>query len=153
MKSRMLSCITATTLFTVLAFPLPLAQAQAQTFTVLYSFTGSTDGALPIAGLVRDKAGNLYGTTNGGGTSGAGTVFKLDTTGTETVLHSFTGSTDGSFPVAGLVRDKAGNLYGTTELGGTSGAGTVFKLDTTGTETVLHSFTGPDGAVPFAGLV
>ncbi len=103
--------------------------------TVLYSFTGP-DGELPIAGLVRDKAGNLYGTTASGGASGFGTVFKLDTSGTETVLYSFTGSTDGLEPFGGLVRDKAGNLYGTT-----IGPGTVFKLDTTGTETVLHSFT------------
>ncbi len=124
---------------------------QAQSFTVLYSFTGGTGAALPVAGLVQDKEGNLYGTTLYGGTSGAGTVFKLDTTGTETVLHSFTGP-DGVNPGAGLVRDKEGNLYGITTGGGTSGVGTVFKLDTTNTETVLHSFTGPDGANPEADL-
>jgi uncharacterized repeat protein (TIGR03803 family) len=74
-------------------------------------------------------------------------VFKLDTTGTETVLHSFTGGADGGNPYAGVIRDPAGNLYGTTYSGGASGQGVVFKLDTTGTETVLHSFTGgADGA-------
>jgi uncharacterized repeat protein (TIGR03803 family) len=123
------------------------------TETVLHSFTG-LDGAGPFAGLVRDREGNLYGTTSRGGTSGLGTVFKVDRTGAATVLHSFIGP-DGAGPLfAGLVRDKAGNLYGTTAGGGASGGGTVFKVDTTGTETVLHSFTGgADGAYPAAGLV
>ena len=128
--------------------------AQAQTFSVLHAFTGGADGILPRAGLVRDAAGNLYGTTEGGGASGNGTVFELDTTGKGTVLHSFTGGVDGSAPFAGLVRDRNGNLYGTTEFGGASSEGTVFKLDTTGKETVLHSFTGgADGAFPQAGLI
>jgi uncharacterized repeat protein (TIGR03803 family) len=128
------------------------------TETVLHSFTGP-DGAYPAAGLVRDEGGNLYGTTPNGGASDQGTVFKLDTTGTETVLHSFTGP-DGANPnFAGLVRDKEGNLYGTTLYGGDLlnclglGCGVVFKVDTTGTETVLHSFIGPDGRGPAAGLV
>jgi uncharacterized repeat protein (TIGR03803 family) len=111
---------------------------------------------LPFAGLILDKAGNLYGTTAYGGASGLGTVFKLDTSGNETVLHGFTGTGgDGANPYAGLIMDKAGNLYGTTGYGGASGAGTVIKLDTSGNETVLHSFTGypSDGATPFAGLI
>jgi uncharacterized repeat protein (TIGR03803 family) len=83
---------------------------------------------VPYAGLVRDSAGNLYGTTYHGGFFGYGTVFKVDTSGQETVLHSFAYSTDGGYPYAGLVRDVAGNLYGTTFQGGVSGAGTVFKL-------------------------
>jgi len=119
--------------------------------TLLYSFTGP-DGLAPGGGLVRDKEGNLYGTTFVGGGAGGGTVFKLDTTNTEIVLHSFTGP-DGAGPAAGLVRDREGNLYGTTYGGGASGVGTVFKLDRAGTETVLHSFTGPDGASPVAGLI
>ncbi len=131
------------------------------TETVLYRFTGLADGALPFAGLLLDAAGNLYGTTSAGGIvsgtcmalHGCGVVFRLDTSGTETVLHSFTGSPDGDSPRAGLVLDAAGNLYGTTFGGGTSNLGTVFKLDTAGTETVLHSFTGPEGANPTAGLL
>ena len=118
---------------------LSVARAQAQTLTVLYNFSGGTDGAYTLAGLVRDKEGNLYGTTVGGGDlttcpsvfffySGCGTVFKLDTTGKETVLHSFTNTPDGAFPFAGLLKDKAGNLYGTTFNGGAYGYGTVFKL-------------------------
>ena len=123
------------------------------TFSVLYSFTGGTDGGNPEAGLVRDTAGNLYGTTSSGGASNQGTVFKLDTTGKETVLHSFTGGADGGFlvgfPMGGVILDAAGNLYGTTPSGGASNQGTVFKLDTTGTETVLYSFTGgTDGVGP-----
>lgn len=130
--------------------------------TVLYSFNG-TDGANPpTGGLVFDSEGNLYGTTNYGGTGtcndgnglGCGTVFKLDTADKETVLHSFTENGDGTYPCCySLVRDAMGNLYGTTIFGGTSNIGTVFKLDKTGEETVLYSFTGgSDGAFP-VGLV
>jgi uncharacterized repeat protein (TIGR03803 family) len=131
--------------------------AQAQTFSVLYSFTGGTDGGNPWAALIQDAAGNLYGTTEGGGASGGGVVFKLDATGTETVLYSFTFGTDGGGPFAGLIRDGAGNLYGTTAFGGdfACSCGTVFSLDTTGKETALYAFTGypVDGAVPYAGVV
>lgn len=110
--------------------------------TVLYTFTGGADGGSPYGNLVLDAKGNLYGTTSFGGSSGAGTVFKVDPTGTETVLYNFTGSTDGGNPEAGLIRDGKGNLYGTTAGGGSSFLGTVFKLDPSGTETVLYNFTG-----------
>ena len=126
---------------------------------VLHSFKGGTDGGGPNGGVVRDAAGNLFGTTAHGGAFGNGTVFKLDTTGQETVLYSFTGGVDGAIPLAGLIRDAAGNLYGTTEAGGDltcnggSGCGTVFKLDSAGQENVLHSFTGKDGTSPIAGVI
>jgi len=121
--------------------------------TVLHTFDGP-DGATPYGGLVRDGAGNLYGTTFAGGASGLGTVFKVDTGGTETVLHSFAGGADGANPYAGLVMDRSGNLYGSTERGGSFGLGTVFKVDITSTEIVLHSFAGypSDGADPKAGV-
>ena len=96
-------------------------------FKVLHTFTGA-DGANPYAGLIRDAAGNLYGTTAFGGASNHGVVFKLTPYGSETVLHSFTGGTDGWAPFAGLIRDAAGNLYGTTASGGAYGEGVVFKL-------------------------
>jgi uncharacterized repeat protein (TIGR03803 family) len=123
--------------------------------TVLYNFTGGADGGFPFGGLIRDSAGNLYGTTNGGGASGAGVVFKVDRAGNETMLYSFTGGPDGGYPLwVVLARDSAGNLYGTTSGGGASGNGVVFKLDPSGNETVLHSFTGgADGSSPFAGVV
>jgi uncharacterized repeat protein (TIGR03803 family) len=124
--------------------------------TVLHSFAGQpSDGAHPHATLISDTAGNLYGTTMNGGAYDHGSVFKLDTTGTLTLLHSFAGQpSDGSTPHGILVRDGAGNLYGTTELGGSDDQGTVFKLDTTGTLTLLYSFTGqPDGYEPIGGLV
>jgi uncharacterized repeat protein (TIGR03803 family) len=121
--------------------------------TVLHSFFG-IDGAHPTAGLLRDASGNLYGTTTGGGT-GYGVVFKVDTSGNETVLYSFTGGDDGAIPVGGLIQDAAGNLYGTTAEGGGDkcdagyGCGVIFKLDTAGNETILHTFRGiPDGAEP-----
>src|ERR1035438_8071215 len=136
------------------------AQAQTYTFSVPHSFTGPPDGGIPYAGVVWDAQGNLYGTTSGGGASAYGTVFKLDTTGNETVLYSFTGTgTDGLDPQGNLMRDAKGNLYGTTVQGGVGctaedGCGTVFKLDTAGKETVLHDFTGsPDGSSSFSGLV
>lgn len=118
---------------------------------VLRSFVGLPRGAYPYAGLVSDAEGNLYGTTESGGASKLGTVFKGDTSGHETVLHTFTGGSDGAYPYAGLTLDSAGNLYGTTELGGASNLGTVFKLDAVGNETVLHSFSGADGANPSFG--
>jgi uncharacterized repeat protein (TIGR03803 family) len=130
------------------------------TLNVRYSFSGS-DGAYPYAGLIADAAGNLYGTTYFGGAPmscnipiGCGTVFQLDPLGTLTVLHSFTGGTDGRYPVTGLIADTAGNLYGTTHSGGDGGYGTVFQLDPSGTLTVLHSFTGgSDGRYPDGGLI
>jgi uncharacterized repeat protein (TIGR03803 family) len=126
--------------------------------TVLYTFTGGADGAYPGAGVIRDGAGNLYGTTTGGGNTncyqGCGVVFKLDTTGRETVLYSFTGGADGGRPIAGVIRDSAGNLYGTTYFGGTMGTGVVYKLDASGHERVLYSFTGgADGGGPQAGVI
>ena len=128
-------------------------RAQAQTFSVIHNFTGGSDGGNPLAGFAIDAAGILYGTTNAGGASGAGTVFKLTERGTEVVLHNFTGGTDGANPEASLVIDAASNIYGTTIAGGASGAGTVFKVGRYGKETVLYSFTGgTDGAKPEAAL-
>jgi uncharacterized repeat protein (TIGR03803 family) len=134
--------------------------------TVLYSFTGGNDGEGPVGGVLMDRAGNLFGTTlHGGGSTfsgcdangyvGCGTVFELTTTGQETVLYSFTGGNDGAGPCAGLIKDAKGNFYSTTYGGGTYGAGAVFKLTSTGSETVLHSFAGgpSDGANPHGSLV
>ena len=105
---------------------------------------------------MRDAKGNLYGTTNEGGAHGYGTVFKVDASGKEIVLYSFTDTKgDGAYPWAGLVIDAKGNLYSTTLLGGAHNYGTVFALDTAGTMTVLYSFTGTagDGSFPYEGLV
>ena len=126
----------------------------AGTFTLLHSFA-ATDGAYPYGGVIRDAKGNLYGAAYEGGTSSVGTVFKLNKSGKLTVLHDFTGNTDGAYPPAGLVRDAAGNLYGTTAQGGSSSDfGTVFKVDTANRETILHSFTARgQGMLPEAGLL
>ena len=130
--------------------------------TVLYSFSAGPDrmSMNPSGGLVRDSAGNLYGNTLHGGDptcagSGCGIVFKVDPNGNETILHTFHGGNDGAIPYGTLVLDATGNIYGTTSLDGDPicRCGTVFKLDPTGQETILHNFTGPDGNVPYAGLV
>jgi len=126
--------------------------------SVLHSFScGGADGTSPLAGLVRDGRGNLYGTTGSGGASNHGTVFKVDDAGTETVLYSFRGGADGQAPVARLVRDTVGNLYGTTASGGNhacqDGCGTVFKIHGH-KKTTLYTFTGgADGGIPKADLV
>jgi uncharacterized repeat protein (TIGR03803 family) len=131
---------------------------------VLYSFKSGMDGDLPLAGVIEDANGNLYGTTQNGagagcGGAGCGTVFKLAPDGTETVLHAFQGGADGAQPQAGLIADQAGNLYGTTTAGGsgTDNAGTVFEIAPGGGETILYSFCGQancaDGAGPIAGLI
>ncbi len=125
----------------------------AGTETVLHTFSGSPDGTNPVGPVVRDMAGNFYGNSSYGGSSGNGTVFRIDTARTETVLYSFTGNSDGCYPWQGLVRDKAGDLYGTTSSCGSSGYGTIFKVNSAGAFTLLHSFTGrsSDGAYPYFG--
>ena len=134
--------------------------SQAQTFTLLHSFNGASQGLAPTATLLRDAEGNLYGTTSKGARHGLGSVFKLDKAGKLTVLHAFTGGLDGATPYAGLIRDNEGNLYGTAFSGGGSsncygGCGIVFKLSPAGKETVLHRFAGGrnDGANPYAPLL
>ncbi len=122
------------------------------TKTVLYSFTGHSDGAKSTGGLAIDGQGNLYGTTTLGGL-GQGTVFKLATDGTETALYAFSGS-DGSQPANGLVLDASGNLYGTTPTGGSGGYGEAYKLAPDGTLTVLYAFSNAsgDGVYPNGGM-
>jgi uncharacterized repeat protein (TIGR03803 family) len=121
-----------------------MAPGRAQTASeiVLHNFGSPPTGANPSTGVIRDSAGNLYGTTQTGGTAGAGVVYRVDPAGHYTVLYNFTGGADGGRPMAGVIGDSAGNLYGTTEQGGgASGCGVVFKLDKTGQLTVLYSFT------------
>src|SRR5204863_8190868 len=114
----------------------------AQTLTTLHSFDGG-DGRSPEATLVQGTDGNFYGTTALGGAHFKGTVFKADTTGTFTTLHSFSGSPgDGAVPVAGLVQGTDGNFYGTTAYGGAHFQGTVFRIAASGAFTVLDSFSG-----------
>jgi len=122
---------------------------------VLHTFTGlEGDGANPFAGLIIDKSGNLYGTTYGGGYYQLGTVFKIAPNGTETVLNYFTGLKRGEFPEAGLLMDKGGSLYGTTEKGGSDNLGTLFEVSPNGQEKALLSFDGYyGGAAPVAGLI
>jgi uncharacterized repeat protein (TIGR03803 family) len=124
------------------------------THTVLYSFHGSTDGGEPYKGVTLDPHGNIYGTavTGGGGSceGGCGVVFKLTNSGgtwTQTVIHQFTGGSDGSGPGSGLTFDRHGNIYGMTPTGGTYGLGTVYQLQPQASGwqlNVLHAFTGGD---------
>jgi uncharacterized repeat protein (TIGR03803 family) len=124
---------------------------------ILHEFNG-TDGDLPDSSLILDAAGNLYGTTFGGGAPGYGLVFQLTLSNgkwTQKVLHEFNGK-GGSVPDAGLVLDAAGNLYGTTSAGGAGNYGLVFQLAPSNgkwTENVLHEFNGTSGSVPRAGVV
>jgi uncharacterized repeat protein (TIGR03803 family) len=129
----------------------------ANTFKTLVNFDG-TNGATPVyTSLVQGRDGDFYGTTLGGGANGAGTVFKITSAGTVTILYSFCSQAncaDGSGPYAGLVQARDGNFYGTTYQGGASGIfGTVFKITPGGAFTTLHSFNLADGAGPFAALV
>lgn len=146
-------------------------------FTVLHTFDGTDGGPFPDSWLVQDKEGNLYGMTGSGGNLsdcsgppntytttgsplGCGVVFKVDREGKESVLYSFTGGADGGETFASLVRDAAGNFYGTTNYGGNLsdcapiGCGVVFKVDGAGKETVLYTFSGgTDGAYPQGNLL
>ena len=121
--------ITLSILFALTVLMSP--SAQAQTFNVLYNFTGGNNGAAPHAGLTMDKAGNLYGATYHGGGAGYGTVYRLKHKGlswTLNPLYSFTGGSDGALPTAPVVFGRDGALYRTTSYGGTLGKGTLFKL-------------------------
>lgn len=136
------------------------------TETVLYSFLAGSDGDFPSAGVIADAAGNLYGTTSEGGGSGCdglgcGTIYKLSPDGSEEILYSFKGGTDGANPLGGLIADASGNLYGTTVNGGSTkdcnfhvGCGTAFKLAPDGSETVLFAFEREkDGENPQGGVI
>lgn len=138
--------------------------AQAQTFVPIHSFTGPTsDGQAPLAGVVRDGNGTVYGTTYQGGAFYGGGVFRVTKSGSESLLYSFQSSNDGSGPRGGLVRDAAtGTLYGTTQSGGNTtncsgGCGTVFELKPHSSgwqESVIYSFLGgkKDGCFPMGDL-
>jgi uncharacterized repeat protein (TIGR03803 family) len=131
--------------------------------TDIYDFTNGSDGAYPWGGLILDQSGNLYGSTSAGGSGNGGTVFQLSLSGGKWVLdtlYSFTGPGQGRFivgPVASLVMDKAGAVYGTTLADGVPGYGSIFKLTPQGddwTYTSLHDFTGgSDGGNPYSNVV
>jgi uncharacterized repeat protein (TIGR03803 family) len=121
-----------------------------QLHTVYYFGTNPNDGQGPKASLI-EVNGTLYSTTSSGGEYGSGTVFGVTTSGTETVIHSFSGS-DGSEPLAALKNVK-GVLYGTTAQGGANNLGTVFSITKSGTETVVKSFANRDGVNPVAGVI
>jgi uncharacterized repeat protein (TIGR03803 family) len=122
------------------------------TLTTLYLFQG-TDGKYPEATLVEGSDGNLYGTTYNGGSNNNGTVFKITPTGTLTTLYSFASlKHDGAWPL-GLVQGTDGNFYGITQRGGAQDFGTIFKITSGGTFTMLHSFAGSDGVAPLGALV
>ena len=122
--------------------------------SVIYHFTGATDGDLPMSGLLMDKQGNLYGVTEIGGANGAGNVFKVTPDGVETTLYSFgASSTDGFNPTCQLIWGAHHTLLGTTVNGGANHYGTVFQVTLGGKASILHDFTGDDGRYPHAGLV
>jgi uncharacterized repeat protein (TIGR03803 family) len=117
-----------------------ISAAQAQTLVPLHQFTGGADGAFSEGAVVRDAAGNLYGTTTSGG-GDDGTVFKIDSLGKETVLFAFNAFVSGAFPTGTLIQDPAGNLYGIADEG-PGGAGIVYKLSPKGDQKVLFAFQG-----------
>jgi uncharacterized repeat protein (TIGR03803 family) len=149
----------------IVTFGLAVTGFAQATEKILYTFTGGNDGGQPLAGLVLDTKGNLYGTTLQGGANFAGTVFELtpnsNGTWTEQVIYNFngfSGTGDGYFPYGTLVFDAKGNLYGTTSGGGANSSGTIFEVSPQSggswTESVLYSFTGgSDGGDPFAGVI
>jgi uncharacterized repeat protein (TIGR03803 family) len=139
---RKLSYIFAAIFVLALMVMVPSAQAQTQNFVVLHQFDSQTDGAFSQGALLRDAAGNLYGTTTGGGPGfDNGTVFKIDSTGQEKVFFSFNAFASGDFPTGTLIQDSAGNLYGIAG-GGPGGAGVIYKLSPQGEQQILFAFQG-----------
>jgi uncharacterized repeat protein (TIGR03803 family) len=177
MRAKKLSLMVSLVLATFAAILSATSARAASTEKVIYSFQGGSDGSYPMAGLVSDKAGNLYGTTTAGGSGscssadgiGCGTVFELSPVAgggwAERVIYTFQGGQDGSYPRADLAFDAEGNLYGATFAGGGGacndlepGCGTVFELKPGNggawTEEVLYRFQGGnDGSTPVSGLI
>jgi uncharacterized repeat protein (TIGR03803 family) len=161
--SALVLSLATSLLVLLVALFCPVALSAQATEKVVYAFTGGADGSQPYAGVVFDKAGNLYGTAQAGGAFGAGTVFQLSPSpGSWTfhLLYTFTGGADGVEPIGGVVLDDAGNLYGTASAGGdpVCQCATVFELSPSQngwTFNILHTFTGAnsDGAYPSASLV
>jgi hypothetical protein len=146
LASLLLSCVLTT-------------KVRAQTETVLYTFTGSSDGGVPYAGLISDKEGNLYGTSHFAGIQDSGTVYELKRTATgwqEITLYEFQGGDDGAHPSGPLTTDGKCNLYGTTDDAGAGRCGVVFKLAYSHgawVDSTLYSFNcGPDGANPWGSV-
>ena len=131
-----------------------ISPSWAQVYTDLHDFDCAVEGCSPQYPdvLAQGRDGNLYGTTDAGGTSGMGTVFKMTPTGVFTTIYNFSGL-DGRNPDGGLILGTDGNFYGTTRFGGASNLGTVFKITPAGVLTTLHSFNGTDGSEPRPGLV
>jgi uncharacterized repeat protein (TIGR03803 family) len=163
--SRTTMAVLAVAILCGLAGSIP--PAEAQTYTVIHNFTGAGDGALPLAGVIVDANGSLFGTALIGG-EGYGVVFKMslrDSNWILTPLYAFKGGNDGKYPYAEVIRDASGALYGTTGQGGSSNWGTVFKLISPSpavpssviapwTESILYNFTnGSDGGWPYSGVV
>ncbi|HZT41518.1 MAG TPA: choice-of-anchor tandem repeat GloVer-containing protein [Chthonomonadaceae bacterium] len=123
------------------------------TLTTIYNFTGGSDGNQPVGRLVQGTDGAFYGVTDFGGTNGEGAIYKVTSSGAFTSLHSFTGGTDGAFPVSGLIQASDGNFYGTAQFGGAHGDGDIYQITPSGTLTTLYSFSGSDGANPWSALV
>jgi len=127
------------------------------TLTILHNFCNycAGDGQVPQSGVTFDKKGNLYGTTQVGGTYTYGTLYEVTASGTYQILYNFMGGNDGLYPMAPPVLDKKGNLYGTTENGGSGGYGTIWKFNPkTGQKTILYNFSStPDGSSPWAGAL
>ncbi len=139
---------TLAALATLLVLTFVARVSFAQTYTVLYTFQGQSDGGFPQGGLYRDSSGNLYGINNTAGNRndcndyGCGTVYKLDPSGQLTVLHTFTGGVDGwpNSTFGSLIPDPAGNLYGMASIGGLHDNGTIFRITPSGAFTVVHTF-------------
>ncbi len=123
-------------------------------YTVLHSFNSSVDGGVPVGSLVQDSSNNFYGMASTGGTNGAGTIFKITSSGTYSVLKNFVSGTDGGLPKGSLLLGSDGIFYGMTSTGGANGAGTIFKITSTGSFTVLRSLlSSTDGANPEGNLI
>ncbi|MGZ8927332.1 MAG: choice-of-anchor tandem repeat GloVer-containing protein [Methylobacter sp.] len=117
-------------------------------YSVLHEFDGANGGANPTGGLVQGSDSNFYGTTGFGGSYGAGIIFNIDFSGNFNILHEFDGTEGGIEAYGRLIQAGEGNFYGTASSGGSEGKGILFKLDSLGNFTLIHSFNGTDGASP-----
>jgi uncharacterized repeat protein (TIGR03803 family) len=120
--------------------------SRSATYTVLYDFAGgSNDGQDSTAEVTLDSIGNIFGVTEGGGANTYGTIFEIKSSGAESLLHSFGGTGDGTTPDGAVTIESNGDMVGTTNFGGASNNGTIWKLAANGTYTVLHSFASSEG--------